>query len=57
MPYSNWMRTYWARAEGLRPNYEGLRAWALVAANPLKRHRNCTLHVGCKPRRWEPLLH
>ena len=47
--YSNWIRTYYARHAGLVPHYLALRGWGLVAANPLKRYRNCTLHLGCTP--------
>ena len=29
----------------------GVCQWAMVAANPLKKWRNCTLHLGCLPAR------
>ena len=48
--YSNWLRIYHERANGLRPDYHALRGWGLVGANPLKRWRNCTLHLGCMPK-------
>ena len=47
--YSNWLREYWARAKGFVPEYHSLRGWGVVSANPLKRWRNCTLHIGCLP--------
>ena len=51
--YSNWMRHYWARAAHLVPDYNSMRGWGLLGANPLKgRWRNCTMHVGCKLPGW-----
>jgi len=54
--YSFWLVTYWARAFGYRLNYTGLQGFGIVGAHSAKSNRNCTIHVGCLPRRTA-LLH